>query len=169
MYPWEIARKKHISIIPRPPSLLRYCLVATISLDVGILGYMVITGHKRSLGQGNIFTSVCHSFCPKGRGLHPRGSASRGVSASRGSLHPGGLHPGGVCIQEWSVFRGVSASGGGVCSQGGGQTPPHRILSTRGRYASYWNAFLYLVYSLTFKICCHQYHPLIGAFSNSPV
>ena len=26
----------------------------------------VITARKRSLGQGNIFTRVCHSFCPGG-------------------------------------------------------------------------------------------------------
>ena len=45
----------------------------------------IITAHKRSLGQGNIFTSVCHSFCPQGRGV----SAPR----ARG-LHPGGLHHG---------------------------------------------------------------------------
>ena len=40
----------------------------------------VITARKRSLGQCNIFTSVCHSFCPRGGGC----------------LHPGRLHPGGL-------------------------------------------------------------------------
>ena len=28
--------------------------------------YLFITARKRSLGQGNIFTSVCDSFCPGG-------------------------------------------------------------------------------------------------------
>ena len=37
---------------------------------------------------------------------------------------PGGLLPGGICIRE-------------------GWAPPNRIRSTSGRYASYWNAFLF--------------------------
>ena len=51
-------------------------------------------------------------------GLHLGVVCIMGVSASReGGLHPeGGLYPGG------------SVSGGGVCIQGVGQTPPHRIL-----------------------------------------
>ena len=45
-------------------------------------------------GKGNIFTSVCHSFCPRGGG-----SASRWVCMG-GSASTRGLHPwGGVCIQ----------------------------------------------------------------------
>ena len=44
----------------------------------------VITARKRSLGQGNIFTNVCHSFCPRGRG----GSASRGVGLGRPTPNP---------------------------------------------------------------------------------
>ena len=28
----------------------------------------IFTARKRSLGQGNIFTSMCHSFCPRGGG-----------------------------------------------------------------------------------------------------
>ena len=27
---------------------------------------LIFTAHKRSLGQGNIFRSVCHEFCPQG-------------------------------------------------------------------------------------------------------
>ena len=29
----------------------------------------IITGRKRSLGLGNIFRSVCQSFCPQGGGV----------------------------------------------------------------------------------------------------
>ena len=39
---------------------------------------VIITAHKRSLGQGNVFTPVCHSLCSLGggggavlRGCHP--------------------------------------------------------------------------------------------------
>ena len=75
----------------------------------------IFTARKRSLGQGNIFTPVCHS-----------------------------------------VHRGVPGLGGGawswvVCSWGGGlllrvggawwRLPPDGYCC--GRYASYWNAFLY--------------------------
>ena len=50
----------------------------------------ILTACKRSLGQGNFFTAVCHSFCPrKGEGGFPAcitatrsgRSASRGVKA----------------------------------------------------------------------------------------
>ena len=87
---------------------------------------------KRSLGQGNIFTNVCHSFCSwmgGGGGSRlgfptcitshmTRGSASRGGSASRrGGLHPGGGSASwGVCIQRRSASRrGVCICG--VCIQ----------------------------------------------------
>ena len=84
---------------------------------------------QTNLGQGNIFTSVCHSFCPRRGGVGwvsvglptcitgqmTRVYASRG-SASRGRLHPGGLHPGG------------SASGGGLHPGVLGRTPQHYIL-----------------------------------------
>ena len=59
-------------------------------IDVCIIICYVIIARKRSLGQGNIFRSVCQEFCPQG-----------GLSA------PGGMPaPGGVCSQ------------GGVCSWG---------------------------------------------------
>ena len=48
-------------------------------------------GRKRSLGQGNVFTPICHS-------VHGG---------------EGGLHPGGVCLGG-SVFRGSACGGGGV-------------------------------------------------------
>ena len=72
---------------------------------------MVFIARKRSLGQGNVFTPVCHS-------VHRRGSAFRG------DLHPeGGLHPGG------SASIGGSASKGGLHRRlGGGSRTPHWIL-----------------------------------------
>ena len=87
-----------------------------------MLKFCIITIRKRSLGQGNIFTGVCQSFCPGGLPLHdvtsclaawshfpsgkgvsvlgliflPWGSLSWGVSVQEGLL-PGGLCPGGLC------------------------------------------------------------------------
>ena len=53
----------------------------------------IITARKRSLGQGNIFTSVCQEFCSQGSGgfLVPGGAWSGG---SVGGSAPGGV-PGG--------------------------------------------------------------------------
>ena len=56
----------------------------------------IFTVRKRSLGQGNVFTPVCHSVHGRGGaskdGLHPR----EGVCCLGGGLHwRGGLHPRG--------------------------------------------------------------------------
>ena len=39
----------------------------------------IFTDRKRSLGQGNVFTPVCHSVHGGGGSLHPGGSASGGL------------------------------------------------------------------------------------------
>ena len=89
------------------------CLLFTGCKIVANLSYF-ITAHKRSLGQGSVFTPVCHSV--RGGG----GSASRGdwglppvggESASREV---------GVCIQG----EGDLHPRGGVCIQGGWADPP---------------------------------------------
>ena len=76
--------------------------------------YLFITARKRSLGQGNIFTSVCHSFCPAGgipvcngqggvcqhaMGVSASGSRGWGYQADTpqttteaGGTHPTGMH-----------------------------------------------------------------------------
>ena len=64
---------------------------------------------------GNIFTSVCYSFCPQGEGVCIQGGCLHlGVVASGGE----GLHPWGICIGYYGIW------------------------STSGQYVSYWNAFL---------------------------
>ena len=63
-----------------------------------------------------------------------RGSMSRGVSV-QGGLCPGGLSPGE------SLSRGTSVD----------RDPPGTVKS--GRYASYWNAFLYNSKFLTHDVC----------------
>ena len=51
-----------------------------------------------------------------------------------GGLHPEGLHPEGL-------HTGGSASGGGWADPS--PLEHYRIQSISGRYASYWNAFLF--------------------------
>ena len=45
---------------------------------------------KRSFGQGNIFTPVCHSFCSQGGRQVPAWSRGGGGQAPPGSRHPPG-------------------------------------------------------------------------------
>ena len=78
----------------------------------------IFTARKRSLGQGNVFTPVCHSI-------------NRGVGFP--ACITGHMTSGGSASREW------------VCIQRVGRPPPQHygIRSTSGRYASYWNAFLF--------------------------
>ena len=48
---------------------------------------MIFTAHKRSLGQGNVFTPVSHSV-HGGRGVHPQADTPR-------QTNPLGRHPPG--------------------------------------------------------------------------
>ena len=86
-----------------------------------------ITARKQSLGQGNILL-----FCPRG-----------GLGRGEGGGWLTSIHHRGVCI--WRVrIQGGCASGGG-----GWTDPPPELENTR--YASYWNAFLLAVRSITFQ------------------
>ena len=70
----------------------------------------LITAHKQSLGQGNIFTSVCQEFCPQGglasqhalrqTPLGPDPPAT--LHAGTYSQQVGGMHPTGMqsCLQQ---------------------------------------------------------------------
>ena len=91
----------------------------------------VITAHKRSLGQGNVFTPVYHSV-QGARGwltsAHHR-SLDRGGFCIQGGLHPGILGGGvsacrAVCLWGYVHPEGVH--------RGGGQTLSHRILRDTG-------------------------------------
>ena len=96
------------------------------------------------LREGNVFTPVCDSVHRGG------GSLSRGGISVGGGLCPG---RGGVSVQEGGCLcpgRGsLSRKGGGLCP-GRGRLCPGGSLSGRppgtvtcGRYASFWNAFLF--------------------------
>ena len=116
-----------------------------------------------------IHGGLSRGVCIQG-GVSIQGDLHRGGSAW-GSLHTGGsawgvasrlsLSPGGVCLEGFAS-RGICIGGGlpggvyiqgglprGVCIERGvGQIPSpiryYGILSTSGRYTSYWNAFLFL-------------------------
>ena len=86
-----------------------------------------ITARKRSLGQGNIFTPVCHSVHRAGLsqcmlGYHHPPPRTR---------HPPGADPPGTRHPPPEQSR--------ACWE---------IRSTSGRYASYWNAILFKVHSI---------------------
>ena len=126
-----------------PRILLKCCLVFMESCVLFIIVILLITAaadpwflftaRKRSLGQGNVCTSVCHS-------VHGGRICIRGGSASRQGLYPGGcvseggLHPGLICIHGVFIQWGLHLGGVGQTSDTTGY---------RQRCAPYWNAFLY--------------------------
>ena len=82
----------------------------------------------------------------------PGGVPARGMPAPWGVPAPGGVPaPRGACSGGCLVPEGVSALGGclllgGVCSRGVClMETPHGYCC--GRYASYWNAFLFRMFS----------------------
>ena len=83
------------------------------------------------------------SVCPRGGGV--RGCSRGGVRGCSGGaclVAPGGaclVAPRGVCGCSWGGMHGCS--GGGVR----GIRRDTEIRSMSGRYASYWNAFLFLM------------------------
>ena len=84
-----------------------------------------------SLSRGSLSRK---SLCLVGvsvQGVSVQGSLSRGLS---GRLCPGGLCPG---VSVW----GGLCPGRSLLGRPLGQRPPHMVMS--GRYASYWNAFLF--------------------------
>ena len=127
--------------------------------------------HKRSLGQGNIFRSVCHSVhkgqrwaclrgqLPQERGQYQgvRGEGPRGEvriqegSASkrfvyRGVCIQGCLHPGeGVCNQGGLPMGGFASPRGGSASARSAfrRVGQNPPNQKSGRHAPYWNAFFF--------------------------
>ena len=76
------------------------------------------------LGQGNIFRSVCHEFCPRGEAcmegaMHGQGGMrGRGGVCGRGMCMVGSMHGQGcVCGRGACVARG-HAWLGGMCGRG---------------------------------------------------
>ena len=89
------------------------------------------TNRIRSMGEGTVFTDVCHSFCPGG-GRLPQLLPGRGYLVRTGW--------GGVFVWSERV------------SGWGGRPPPLRDGYCRCRYPSYWNAFLLMFDGLWKKL-----------------
>ena len=113
------------------------------------------------LGQGNIFTSVCQEFCPRGGGCLPQ--CMLGYTPPEQADHPpwtrhttppGTRPPGpGTPSPQEQTPPEQTPPRPGTPPPLGADTPPPRadtpprsdcsIRSMSGRYASYWNAFLF--------------------------
>ena len=89
-----------------------------------LLECMLVTTRKRSLGQGNIFTPVCHSVYRGGVPGYPLPRAGTPPTPP-----PAGTPPG-----RYTSGRYTPPPGSSACWE---------IRATSGWYASYWNAFLF--------------------------
>ena len=95
--------------------------------------FLIFTARKRSLGQGNVFTSVCDSVHREGvsaplyAGIHtplantpkadtPPSSDTMGYGQQAGGTHPTGMH---TCYRLQMKFVKVMFSQVSVCPQGG--------------------------------------------------
>ena len=117
-----------------------------------------ITARKRSLGQGNIFTPVCHS-------VHRWG----GVWSGGRVPAPGGGREGGWCL----VLEGVpaprgsgprgSACSGGACSRGSGPggawwRPPRTVTAAGGTHPTAMHSCFHSVFAKLSKIIDWRTH-----------
>ena len=112
---------------------------------------IIFTARKRRLGQGNAFTGVCQSFggacLPLGPGISASGSRVRCTTGSRWvclyvvvhtllDTHPD-THSPRTHTDPWTQPPHTHPR----------QTHTHTLdpppRSTNGRYASYWNSFLF--------------------------
>ena len=91
-----------------------------------VLMQTLITARKRSLEQGNVLSSVCQVFCPRGGGRAWQGGVCSGGEHCRGHAWQGEMRDRGRAW--WGGVRGRY----------------YEIQSMGGRYASYWNAFMFL-------------------------
>ena len=85
------------------------------TLSFSVFNNVIFTARKRSLGQGNIFTPVCHSVHRGGGGI--QACIAGGIPA---------------CLAVgWSALRGrgvCSWGGGGLLPEGAWWRPPGQLL-----------------------------------------
>ena len=100
---------------------------------------------------------MCVGGMHGGGGMHGRGCVWwghvwQGVCMMGGMCGEGGVHGGGQvwqgCVWWRCAWQGASMGRGHVCQLCPHPTPSryYRIWSMSGKYASYWNAFLFLHY-----------------------
>ena len=141
-------------LLSHHPYFRHYNYTTTTLSDCVFCWKLLVTARKRSLGQGNIFRSVCQEFCPQGvsasthpgiplgPGRHP--PHPLGTRHPPTSRHPHG--PGQAGTPQTRQAPPQDQAGTPSLDQAG-TPPPSRacweIRSTSGRYASYWNAILF--------------------------
>ena len=91
---------------------------------------------SKGLCPGGVSVQGC--LCPTW-GLCQGGSLSRGISVQGVSVK--GVSFQGVSVQGRSLSRGINVQGVSIQGISVRETPAHTV--TCGRYASYWNAFLW--------------------------
>ena len=100
---------------------------------------VLITARKQSLGQGNIFSSMCQEFSPHGGGSTSVHAGIPPHPHPQADTLPRSRHPHGSINPPWSIHH-----------LGADTPPPHcaywQIWSTSGQYASYWNAICGVYY-----------------------
>ena len=92
---------------------------------------ILFTARKRSLGQGNIFTSMCQEFCTQGVSTWAGTPQTRYTPRTR-YTHRDQLQPPDQVHPPGTRYTHPTSS---ACRE---------IRATSGLYASYWNAFLFL-------------------------
>ena len=100
------------------------------------------------LCEGHVFTPVCQSFCSQRGACMVGGHVWQGVCMAggmcgRGHAWQGSCVAGGVCVARGGAWQGVHGRGHACHTC----LPPDTTRYGRsmcGRFASYWNAFLYL-------------------------
>ena len=165
-----LERRKKQKPIPLKKILLFHgmlCLMSFNCLFQYILSEQLYYRPQRSCGQGNIFTPVCHSFCSRGgsASVHagipppldqadlPRPGRPPGTRQTPQGADPPRTRqtpltrqtPPRPCRPPHPPYKA--------------DTPPREadssIRSTSGRYASYWNAYLFIYKCL---YCCELPH-----------
>ena len=127
-------------------SIIQFPIMLFDRLDVPLTLY--INYRPQRSCEGYVFTRVCHAVHRGGGGMISQHALQQGGGVCVCTI-PACLAVGGVCSQGGACSRGRSALGGGVCSggrvpaPGGHGDPPEADGYCCGRYASYWNAFLF--------------------------
>ena len=107
---------------------------------------VLCTARKRSLGQGNVFTSVCLST--GGGGLHTPPDADPPVGRPGGLGRPPWMQIPAPHTDPLDADPCPPHTDAPGCRPPGMQTPPRmqippKIRSTSGWYASYWSAYFF--------------------------
>ena len=150
-------------VTARKRSLRRLCFYRCLSVHKGGRAWL-LGGGMRGCSRGACVAALGRGGMRgcSGGGMHGcSGGACMAALGGRAWLLPGGacvVALGGACVvalggcvwllrgRAWLLWGGVrGCSRGGMCGSSGGGVRGffHEIRSMSGRYASYWNAFLF--------------------------